>query len=158
MIGLGFQGRRAVAILVFFAIAPACAAASCVSEAGLSMEASRTLYLQSNVAGAASVGRQSAQGLSECLERHPDERTISSEQRLEEVWLLTGNRSWTREHPGTRDEAWFKREVAPKLDAFTLAEIGAATGLSLTACSRIRAGARIPHLRQWEALRKLAES
>ena len=27
------------------------------------------------------------------------------------------NRSWAREHPGQRDEAWFKREVAPKLDA-----------------------------------------
>jgi hypothetical protein len=51
------------------------------------------------------------------------------------------NRSWAREHPGQRDEAWFKREVAPKLDAFTLAQIAAATGLSLAACSRIRAGA-----------------
>ncbi len=27
------------------------------------------------------------------------------------------NRSWAREHPGQRDEAWFKREIAPKLDA-----------------------------------------
>lgn len=68
------------------------------------------------------------------------------------------NRSWTREHPGQRDAAWFKREIAPKLDAFTLAEIAAATGLSLAACSRIRAGARVPHPRHWEALRKLAEA
>jgi hypothetical protein len=44
------------------------------------------------------------------------------------------NRSWAREHPGQRDEAWFRREIAPKLDAFTLAEIAAATGLSLAAC------------------------
>ena len=28
-------------------------------------------------------------------------------------------------HPGQRDEAWFKREVAPKLDAFSLKEIAA---------------------------------
>ena len=48
------------------------------------------------------------------------------------------NRSWAREHPGQRDEAWFKREIAPKLDAFSLKEIGKATGLSLAACSRIR--------------------
>ena len=27
------------------------------------------------------------------------------------------NRRWAREHPGQRDEAWFKREIAPKLDA-----------------------------------------
>ena len=38
--------------------------------------------------------------------------------------------------------AWFNREVAPKLDAFSLKEIGDATGLSLTACSRIRGGSR----------------
>jgi hypothetical protein len=57
------------------------------------------------------------------------------------------NRSWAREHPGQRDEAWFKREIAPKLDAFTLADIAAATGLSLAACSRIRAGTRVPHAR-----------
>ncbi|HEY1866693.1 MAG TPA: CRISPR-associated endonuclease Cas1 [Candidatus Cybelea sp.] len=68
------------------------------------------------------------------------------------------NRRWAREHPGQRDEAWFKREIAPKLDAFTLAEIAAATGLSLAACSRIRAGARVPHPRHWEALRELADS
>lgn len=42
--------------------------------------------------------------------------------------------------PGQRDEAWFKREIVPKLDAFSLKEIGKATGLSLAACSRIRAG------------------
>ena len=51
------------------------------------------------------------------------------------------NRRWAREHPGQRDEVWFKREIAPKLDAFTLAEIATVTGLSLAACSRIRAGA-----------------
>jgi hypothetical protein len=67
------------------------------------------------------------------------------------------NRSWAREHPFQRDEAWYKREIAPKLDAFTLAQIAAATSLSLAACSRIRAGARVPHPRHWDILRKLAE-
>jgi hypothetical protein len=68
------------------------------------------------------------------------------------------NRSWAREHPGQRDEAWFKREIAPKLDAFTLAEIAAATGLSLAACSRIRAGARVPQPRHWSGLLALVEA
>ncbi len=67
------------------------------------------------------------------------------------------NRSWAREHPGQRDEAWFKREIAPKLDAFSLKEIGKATGLSLAACSRIRAGAKVPHPRHWDALLALVE-
>jgi hypothetical protein len=45
----------------------------------------------------------------------------------------------------------------PKLDAFSLSEIGKATGLSLAACSRIRAGARVPHPRHWAALLALIE-
>jgi hypothetical protein len=68
------------------------------------------------------------------------------------------NRSWAREHPEQRDEAWFKREIAPKLDAFSLKEIAKATGLSLAACSRIRAGERVPHPRHWEALQRLVAS
>jgi hypothetical protein len=68
------------------------------------------------------------------------------------------NRSWAREHPGQRDEAWFTREIAPKLDLFSLKEIAAATGLSLAACSRIRAGTRVLHPRHWESLRELADS
>ncbi|MGA8097823.1 MAG: hypothetical protein WB810_04085 [Candidatus Cybelea sp.] len=34
----------------------------------------------------------------------------------------TASRDYNRalEHPGQRDKAWFKREIAPKLDAFTL--------------------------------------
>ncbi|MFY9718336.1 MAG: hypothetical protein WAK16_01720 [Candidatus Cybelea sp.] len=46
----------------------------------------------------------------------------------------------------------------PKLDAFSLKEIAEATCLSLAACSRIRAGAKVPHPRHWQALRELSES
>ena len=67
------------------------------------------------------------------------------------------NRSWAREHSGQRDEAWFKREIAAKLDAFSLREIAAATGLSLAACSRIRAGSRVPHPRHWDPLLSLIQ-
>ena len=66
------------------------------------------------------------------------------------------NREWKREHGAqTRDEAWFRREVLPKLDGFSLKELAAATGLSLVACSRIRSGARVPHPRHWDALKRL---
>ncbi|HVR48071.1 MAG TPA: hypothetical protein VMT95_15680 [Candidatus Binatia bacterium] len=68
------------------------------------------------------------------------------------------NRSWAREHPGQRDEVWFKREIAPKLDTFALSEIAEATGLSLAACSRIRAGSRPPHPRHWDALLALVKA
>ena len=68
------------------------------------------------------------------------------------------NRRWAREHPGQRDKAWFKREIAPKLDGSSLNEIAEATGLSLAACSRIRAGAKVPHPRHWEGLLGLVEA
>jgi len=67
------------------------------------------------------------------------------------------NRRFAREHPGQRDEAWFKREIMLRLEAFRLSEISKATGLSLAACSRIRAGARVPHPRHWAALLALIE-
>jgi hypothetical protein len=42
--------------------------------------------------------------------------------------------------------------IAPKLDASTLKEITEVTGLSLAACSRVRADAKVPHQRHWGAL------
>jgi hypothetical protein len=68
------------------------------------------------------------------------------------------NRRFARERPGQRDEARYWRAVLPKLDGFTLSEIATAMGLSLAACSRIRAAARIPHPRHWAALLALIES
>jgi hypothetical protein len=66
------------------------------------------------------------------------------------------NRDWNREHNADgRDRHWFLREIVPRLEAFSLAEIVRATGLSLAACSRIRAGSRVPHKRHWRALAAL---
>lgn len=45
----------------------------------------------------------------------------------------------------------------PKLDAFSLKEMGKATGLSLAACSRIRAGVKMPHPRHRDALLALVQ-
>jgi CRISPR-associated endonuclease Cas1 len=70
------------------------------------------------------------------------------------------NREWKREHgKGAKcGRAWFLREITPKLDAFSLAEIAEATGLSLAACSRFRAGTRVPHPRHWEAFISLTKA
>ncbi len=69
------------------------------------------------------------------------------------------NREWRRAHGKAqgRDHAWFLREIAPKLEAFSLSELAEATGLSLAACSRFRAGARVPHPRHWEAIMRLTQ-
>jgi CRISPR-associated endonuclease Cas1 len=63
-------------------------------------------------------------------------------------------REWKRENPNGagHDRAWFLREVTPKLDDVPLSLIARVTGLSLAACSRYRAGARVPHPRHWDAL------
>lgn len=49
------------------------------------------------------------------------------------------------------------REITPKLDGFSLSAIAQATGLSLAACSRFRAGTRVPHRRHWPASVALAK-
>jgi hypothetical protein len=62
------------------------------------------------------------------------------------------NREWRRDHGSqVRDNVWFRREVLPRLDGFSLKEMAEVTGLSLAACSRIRSGARVPHPRHWDA-------
>ena len=55
------------------------------------------------------------------------------------------------------EPSWFLREVVPKLSAYSLSAIAAATGLSLAACSRVTAGATVPHPRHWEVLIALSK-
>jgi len=70
------------------------------------------------------------------------------------------SRDWKRENPGGAgyDRAWFLRDVMPKLDDVPLNTIARVTGLSLAACSRYRAGERVPHPRHWEALLALVKT
>jgi hypothetical protein len=69
------------------------------------------------------------------------------------------NREWKRERGAQgRDEAWFRREVLPKLDGCPLKVLAAATGLSLVSCSRIRSGLRPPHRRHWDAFLALGDA
>lgn len=69
------------------------------------------------------------------------------------------NREWARgAESACRDRAWFLREVVPKLDGFSLSQIAKATGLSLAACSRIRAGMRVPHPRHWDNFRQMLDA
>jgi CRISPR-associated endonuclease Cas1 len=68
------------------------------------------------------------------------------------------NRQWSATHSGEkRDAAWFQREIAPGLNTLSLQKIAQATGLSLAACSRFRAGKRLPHPRHWPALATIAK-
>ena len=69
------------------------------------------------------------------------------------------NHRWARElQSNGRDRAWFEREVVPKLAVYPLNALARATGLSLAACSRIRAGAQAPHPRHWGGLLALVKA
>jgi predicted RNase H-like nuclease len=69
--------------------------------------------------------------------------SLSSRKREELAWQTDDeDESWTR--------GWYEREVLPAIAAVPLSTIRRATGLSISACSRIRAGKLIPHRRHWQ--------
>ncbi len=61
-------------------------------------------------------------------------------------------REWEREHPEKVNPAAFVREILPKIQDVPLSALMAATGLSKRACSLIRRGLSVPHMRHWVAL------
>lgn len=65
------------------------------------------------------------------------------------------NRRWEKANR-SRDPIVFKRDILPGLKAIPLATLVRATGLTKSACSRIRAGRIIPHPRHWDALTETA--
>jgi hypothetical protein len=79
------------------------------------------------------------------------EKRVSANRarRLEEL-------EWERAHAGeVFDREWYLREVLPGLGAISLTAIARGAGISTSAASKIRSGARIPHPRLWSALQEL---
>lgn len=67
-------------------------------------------------------------------------------------------RTWSAANPGhVADPAMFEDAIRPGLTDVPLSRMQAATGLSLSACSRIRSGALVPHARHWESLEALGK-
>ncbi len=61
--------------------------------------------------------------------------------------------TWEEEHQGEEhDPQWFGSEILPGLAAVPLSRIAKAIEMSVSSASKIRAGRRIPHPRDWEAL------
>jgi hypothetical protein len=76
-------------------------------------------------------------------------RTANAEQRLaEQVFEMA--------HDGeTFDRELYVQEILPHLSGLSTTAIAAATSMSTSAASSIRAGNRVPHPRHWAALREL---
>ncbi len=65
--------------------------------------------------------------------------------------------AWNRAHQQEPDVKAFRLEILPHLRYVPLTTMARVTGFSLSYCSYIRRGERIPHPRHWEAFRVLAQ-
>jgi len=75
--------------------------------------------------------------------------SLSRRKSEEAAW----NATHTHEDHRTRDR--YTDEILPRLVSIPLGQIAAATGLSISACSRIRSGHLLPHRRHWDVLAAL---
>jgi hypothetical protein len=77
--------------------------------------------------------------------------SLSSRKREVLAWQSDGDSTvWTRDR--------YEREILPNLATVTLSTIRQATGLSISACSRIRSGGLIPHRSHWQPLSSILSS
>jgi len=63
--------------------------------------------------------------------------------------------AWNRKHGRAKPDPATWWNIQPRLAGLPLSELAAATGLSIAACSKIRSGKLVPHVRHWEALAAL---
>jgi hypothetical protein len=69
--------------------------------------------------------------------------------------VKAANDAWEGSNRPAHDAAWFRQNVLPGLQRFSLVSIQSVTGLSHGACSDIRRGRVVPHPRHWQALQQL---
>lgn len=79
-------------------------------------------------------------------------RAATTSQRKREL------AAWEAEHGDVQvDEAVFRTEILPQLQAVSLGTLAKATGLSVQYCSLVRRGLKVPHPRHWPAFLHLIE-
>ncbi len=71
---------------------------------------------------------------------------------------VTANATWDAGRPDAGDPTDFVRDVLPAVRAASVGQLAAASGLSLTYCSLIRRGLKVPHRRHWAALLGLSSA
>ncbi len=111
------------------------------------------------VAIATQASRERAAKLAQ-LRREGADPTSTAEARSQRSRSLPARKreqlAWEAARPATELTASELTErVLPALQDVSLSAIQTATGLSLSACSRIRSGSLIPHERHWTALHEL---
>lgn len=116
----------------------------------------------SRAAIATEASRQRAGKLAE-LRREGSDPTNTAEARAQRSQTLSARKreqlAWeAARHADELTAAEFAERVLPALRDVPLSAIQAATGLSLSACSRIRSRSLMPHARHWRALHDLVET
>ncbi len=66
--------------------------------------------------------------------------------------VLRVNHEWEGSGRTTPGSEYFRQTIAPELPRFTLKALMDVTGLTKSACSRIRSGRVVPHPRHWEGI------
>jgi CRISPR-associated endonuclease Cas1 len=64
-------------------------------------------------------------------------------------------RAWKANHPEPRSRQAFRDEIWPNLQGISLSTLVATSGLSRSACQKIRAGTLVPHPRHWSKFRSI---
>jgi hypothetical protein len=119
-----------------------------------------TCWPATRAAIATEAARNRAAKLAE-LRRHGTDPTSTTEARAQRSQALSARKkeqlAW--EATGATSDLTaldFTERIRPALQGVSLSAMQAATGLSLSSCSRIRSGRLMPHARHWRALCDLA--
>jgi hypothetical protein len=103
-------------------------------------------------AGSAALAKRRAEGTDPA---HTDE--ARRKQGLHAAVNVGANYEWEKSHDINETGLDFARDILPGLQKQPLSAMMKTTGLSLRYCSIIRRGLKIPHLRHWDALRRIAD-
>jgi hypothetical protein len=88
--------------------------------------------------------------------RNPRQLPESLQRRRKAMLAVkAANDRWEAANRPVHDTSWFRQNVLPGLQRYSLVTLQSATGLSHGACSLIRRGRVVPHPRHWATLTAL---
>jgi CRISPR-associated endonuclease Cas1 len=119
---------------------------ACWSVTRAALQQQRVQNSHTVLAQARAEGRDPSQTAEARAKRH---ESLIAAKAAEREWQAAGA------HPVITEQQFYE-EVLPRLAELPLSRIERATGLSNSACSRIRRGCMTPHPRHWDTLASLA--
>jgi hypothetical protein len=87
---IGLTLMAVLLLVTGFGCVSASALSSCISQANATAAAALERYKANDLGGEAKLRYRAATTLEQCLASHPNERTITAEQRAGEMWMYSG--------------------------------------------------------------------